>query len=150
MNLSQPFWNFHICCNFRAKFVTTKSETNVCTTYSIMRTGLCGTKCLRFCDIFSRQISYPSCKLKIPLRIKVFNWYLHRGVILTKDDLSKHNWHGSTKCVFCHQHETIKHLFFQCHFARSIWSVIQVALTLYPSQSNTNILRIGSMVSIKV
>jgi hypothetical protein len=47
------------------------------------------------------------------------------GVILTKDNRIKRNWLGSKKCVFCTQNETIKHLFFQCSFARSIWSVIQ-------------------------
>jgi hypothetical protein len=41
-------------------------------------------------------------KLKIPLRIKVFGWYLCKGVVLTKDNLAKRNWHGSKKCVFCH------------------------------------------------
>jgi hypothetical protein len=59
-------------------------------------------------------------KMKIPLKTKVFAWYLRRGVILTKDNLAKRNWHGCTKCVFCHEEETIKHLFFQCQFARSI------------------------------
>jgi hypothetical protein len=28
-------------------------------------------------------------KLKIPLQIKVFGWYLHQGVVLTKDNLVK-------------------------------------------------------------
>jgi hypothetical protein len=46
---------------------------------------------------------------------------------------------GSKKCVFCHQDKTIKHLFFQCRFARSIWSVIQVASTMFPPCSITNI-----------
>jgi hypothetical protein len=78
-------------------------------------------------------------KMKIPLKIKNFGWYLRRGVILTKDNLVKRNWHGSTRCVFCQQDETIKHLFFQCHFARSIWSVIQVASTLYPPTSVANV-----------
>jgi hypothetical protein len=78
-------------------------------------------------------------KLKIQLRIKVFGWYLRKGVVLTKDNLATWNWHGSKKCVFCHHDETIKHLFFQCCFARSIWSVIQVALTLFPPCSITNI-----------
>jgi hypothetical protein len=41
-------------------------------------------------------------KLKIPLRIKVFGWYLRKGVILTKDNLAKRNWIGSRSCVFCH------------------------------------------------
>jgi hypothetical protein len=39
-------------------------------------------------------------KMKIPLKIKIFGWYLRRGVILTKDNLVKRNWHGSTRCVF--------------------------------------------------
>jgi hypothetical protein len=78
-------------------------------------------------------------KLKIPLRIKVFGWYLRKTVVLTKDNLAKRNWHGSIKCVFCHQDEKIKHLLFQCRFARSIWSVIQVASTLFPPCSITNI-----------
>jgi hypothetical protein len=30
-------------------------------------------------------------KLKIPLRIKVFRWYLRKGVILMKDNLAKQN-----------------------------------------------------------
>jgi hypothetical protein len=78
-------------------------------------------------------------KLKIPLRIKVFGWYLRKGVILTKDNLTRRNWHESKKYVFCHQAKTIKHLFFQCRFARSIWSVIQVASTLFSPCSITNI-----------
>jgi hypothetical protein len=59
-------------------------------------------------------------------------WYFCRGVILTKDNLAKWNWHGSSRCVFYHHGETSKHLFFQYRFARSIWSAIQVAFSLYP------------------
>jgi hypothetical protein len=78
-------------------------------------------------------------KMKIPLKTKVFAWYLRRGVILTKDNLAKRNWHGCTKCVFCHENETIKHLFFSCRIARSIWSIIQIGSTLYPPRSVANI-----------
>jgi hypothetical protein len=39
-------------------------------------------------------------KLKLPLRIKVFGWYLRKGVILTKDNIIKQYWNGSTTCVF--------------------------------------------------
>jgi hypothetical protein len=60
-------------------------------------------------------------------------------VILTKDNLIKQNWYGSKTCVFCSHYETIKHLFFQCNFARSIWSIIQAASDLYPPTSITNI-----------
>jgi hypothetical protein len=28
-------------------------------------------------------------KLKLPLRIKIFGWYLRKGVVLTKDNLAK-------------------------------------------------------------
>jgi hypothetical protein len=77
--------------------------------------------------------------MKITLKTKIFGWYLRRGVILTKDNLVKRNWHGSTQCVFCHQDETINHLFFHCRFARSIWSLIQVASSLYPPTCVPNI-----------
>jgi hypothetical protein len=78
-------------------------------------------------------------KLKIPLRIKVFGWYLRKEVVLMKDNLAKRNWHGSKKYVFFHQDKTIKHLFFQCLLARSIWPAIQIASTLFPPCSITNI-----------
>jgi hypothetical protein len=78
-------------------------------------------------------------KMRIPLKTKIFSWYLRRGVILTKDNLARRNWQGNMKCCFCHHDETIKHLFFECHFARSIWSTIQIASTLYPPSSVSNI-----------
>ena len=81
----------------------------------------------------------PIWKMRIPLKTKIFAWYLRRGVILTKDNLAKRNWNGCKKCVFCHHDETIKHLFFQCQFARSIWSIIQIGSTLYPPRSIANI-----------
>jgi hypothetical protein len=78
-------------------------------------------------------------KMKIPLKNKIFAWYLRRGVILTKDNLIKRNWHGNKTCVFCSQDETIKHLFFHCNFAHSIWSIIQVVSGLYTPTSIANI-----------
>jgi hypothetical protein len=87
-------------------------------------------------------------KMKIPLKNKIFGWYLRRGVILTKDNLVERNMHGSRQCVFCHQDETIKHLFFHCPFAKSIWSIIQIASSLYPPTSVANIFGIGFMVLI--
>ena len=75
----------------------------------------------------------------MPLKVKIFMWYLRRGVVLTKDNLARRNWKGSKKCSFCTHDETIKHLFFQCKFARSTWSVIQIASNLYPPTSVTNI-----------
>jgi hypothetical protein len=77
--------------------------------------------------------------MKIPLKTKVFVWFHRRGVILIKDNLVKHNWQEYKMCVFWHRDETIKHLFFQCKFTRSIWSAIQIDSTLYPPCSIANI-----------
>jgi hypothetical protein len=38
--------------------------------------------------------------MKIPLKIKIFMWYLKRGVILTKDNLARRNWNGNKACCF--------------------------------------------------
>ncbi|WVZ53316.1 LOW QUALITY PROTEIN: hypothetical protein U9M48_004280, partial [Paspalum notatum var. saurae] len=69
-------------------------------------------------------------KIKAPLKVKIFLWYLRKGAILTKDNLAKRNWQGDKSCVFCHNEETIGHLFFECRFARSVWSFVQYASNL--------------------
>jgi hypothetical protein len=33
--------------------------------------------------------------LKVPLKIKIFVWYLYKGVTLTKDNLARKNWRGT-------------------------------------------------------
>jgi hypothetical protein len=69
-------------------------------------------------------------KLKVPLKIKIFLLYLRRGVILTKDNLVKHNWQGSKQCCFCHEDETIQHRFFECRLARMVWAVVHASCGL--------------------
>ena len=49
--------------------------------------------------------------MKVPLKIKIFLWFLKKGVILTKNNLAKRNWNGG-KAYFCSTPETIQHLFF--------------------------------------
>jgi hypothetical protein len=63
-------------------------------------------------------------KLRIPLKIKIFLWYLKKGVILTKDNLAKRRWKGSLLCSFCNSKESIQHLFLDCVFARYIWTTL--------------------------
>ena len=41
---------------------------------------------------------------------------------MTKDNLIKRNWKGSTKCCFYSLEESIQHLFFECHVARFVWN----------------------------
>lgn len=65
-------------------------------------------------------------KIKMPLKIKVFLWYIQNGVILTRDNLHKRNWKGCKSCVFCDTNETINHLFFQCPFAKFLWRLIEL------------------------
>ena len=50
--------------------------------------------------------------LKAPLRIKIFMWFVHKQVILTKDNLSKKGWKGAKHCEFCDSIEKVDHFFF--------------------------------------
>ena len=79
-------------------------------------------------------------KLKIPLKIKIFLWYLQKGVILTKDNLLKRNWKGGSKCCFCSEDETIQHLFFDCHVAKFVWSAVFFAFGVKALASVSNML----------
>lgn len=78
-------------------------------------------------------------KLKAPLKLKIFMWLLWRGVVLTKDNLAKHNWQGSKIYDMGHKNETIKHLFFECRFARAVWSIIYAASGLSQPHCMPNI-----------
>jgi len=64
-------------------------------------------------------------KLKMPLKLKIFLWYLKRGVVLTKVNLARYNWKGNKQCCFCSSDETIQHLFFDCHIAKFLWRAVQ-------------------------
>ena len=79
-------------------------------------------------------------KIKVPLKIKIFLWYLQKGVLLTKDNLRRKKWKGSQKCSYCNCNDTIKHLFFDCQHAKVIWRTVQVATGLTPPRSVTHML----------
>jgi hypothetical protein len=40
-------------------------------------------------------------KLKLPLKVKIFIWYLIKGVALTKDNLAKRQCNESLKSYYC-------------------------------------------------
>jgi hypothetical protein len=46
-------------------------------------------------------------KAKLPLKIKIFLWYLKGGAILIKDNLLKRRWKGDFKCNLCGLEENI-------------------------------------------
>jgi len=77
-------------------------------------------------------------KLKLPLKIKIFLRYIRRGIILTKDNLAKRNWQGNQQCCFCHENETIQHLFLDCSFARMAWATVYMAWGLRQPTSISN------------
>jgi hypothetical protein len=67
--------------------------------------------------------------------IKVFMWFLHRKVILTKDNLARRNWNGDESCCFCDNKESIQHLFFECPLAKIIWRIIHMTFGLAPPKN---------------
>jgi hypothetical protein len=69
-------------------------------------------------------------KTKLPQKIKVFLWLVVRNKILTKDNLKKRSWKGSSECCFCGGLKSIDHLFFKCSIARFVWRVVQIVLNL--------------------
>ena len=77
-------------------------------------------------------------KLKVPLKIKIFMWFLNRKVILTKDNLAKRNWTGDKHCVFCQSNETVEHLFISCTFAQDVWRLIHFTFNISPPTSIAN------------
>jgi hypothetical protein len=91
----------------------------------------------------------PLWKMKIPLKIKILLWYLGKGVTLTKDNLSKRKWKGSNKCSFCNNDETIQHLFFNCHVARAVWQIVNIATGIPKLNSIRHILA-GWITAIRV
>lgn len=50
------------------------------------------------CDVL--DINKGLWKIKAPLKVKIFLWYLCHRVVLTRDNLAKRNWHDSKIIAF--------------------------------------------------
>jgi hypothetical protein len=53
-------------------------------------------------DLMNSHNHFPSkylWKLKLPLKIKIFMWFLNRKVLLTKDNLIKRQWKDARNVV---------------------------------------------------
>jgi hypothetical protein len=81
------------------------------------------------------RVSQDIWQTKLPMKIKIFMWYLKRGVTLTKDNLARRNWHGDKSCGFCHLSESIQHLFFDCYYAKFLWRSIHLLFGIPPPLS---------------
>jgi hypothetical protein len=77
-------------------------------------------------------------KLKLPLKIKIFMWFLRGKVLLTKDNLIKRKWKGCSKYCFYDSVKTVQHLFISCPFARIIWRMIYFTYNIPPTSNITN------------
>jgi hypothetical protein len=78
-------------------------------------------------------------KIKVPLKIRIFMWFLYKKVLLTKYNLAKRRWKGCTKCIFCGSNETIDHLFITCAFFRFIWRAVHFTYNVPPPSIVTNL-----------
>ena len=62
--------------------------------WTLTRSGIFTVKSM-YIDVINVS-SIPTSKnvwdVKVPLKIKVFMWFVHKQVILTKDNLLKRNW----------------------------------------------------------
>uniref|UniRef100_A0A453F5M7 Reverse transcriptase zinc-binding domain-containing protein n=2 Tax=Aegilops tauschii subsp. strangulata TaxID=200361 RepID=A0A453F5M7_AEGTS len=79
---------------------------------------------------FSRSLHIR--KVKVPLRIKIFMWFIHKQVILPKDNLIKRRWVGSSRCYFCDHDKIIQHIFLECPLAKLLWRTIDIAFNINP------------------
>eukprot|EP00253_Pinus_taeda_P008374 PITA_08374 len=58
-------------------------------------------------------------------KVKLFNWTLLHGKILTAENLRKKGIHGPSICCMCREaEESSSHLFIECPFARTCWNLI--------------------------
>lgn len=95
-------------------------------------------KAIIYRDIVPRKEVFQ--KLRVPLKIKIFLWYLRKGVILIKDNLAKRGWVGNTTGCFCNSSETIQHLFFDCHLARFVWNALFITFGIQPPTNVASLL----------
>jgi hypothetical protein len=78
-------------------------------------------------------------KMKVPLKIRIFIWFLHKKVSLTKVNLKKRSWTGCSKCAYYDGEETIEHLFIRCPFAKMVWQVVHFTFNIPPPTNIKNL-----------
>ena len=63
-------------------------------------------------------------------KTKIFQLFIKRRIVLTKDNLSKRNLSGDKSCMFCSRHETVQHPFLECLYDTFLWWAIHLVLGL--------------------
>lgn len=59
-------------------------------------------------------------------------WFVHKGVVLTKDNLMKRSWRDRSNCCYSDQHETIRHLFLDCPLVKLLWRAVHITFNVIP------------------
>jgi hypothetical protein len=78
------------------------------------------------------RVSQDIWQRKLPMKIKIFMWYLKREVILTKDNLARRNWTGDKSRCLCHFSESIQHLFLIASMPSFCGALYTYFLEFYP------------------
>ena len=73
----------------------------------------------------------PRMKIKMPLKIKVFIWFVHKGAILSKDNLAKHSREGNKRFLVISMKQ-IEHFSIKCPLSKLLWRTIHVAFNVIP------------------
>jgi len=74
-------------------------------------------------------------RVKIPLKIIFFLWQVFNNKLQVAQNLVKKKWKGDVNCFLCGEVESVDHVFFTCHLATLIWSMIREVFNLerYPN-----------------
>ncbi|XP_021593063.1 uncharacterized protein LOC110600514 [Manihot esculenta] len=67
--------------------------------------------------------------LDVPPKVQDFIWRLFRGVLPTRDNLTRRGVDVPLGCLFCDANESIDHLFFSCPMVGEVWRLVGVALS---------------------
>lgn len=62
--------------------------------------------------------------------MQFFLWLLPKNKILTRDNVGKRKEVEDKTCLFCCEHESVNHLFFECVVAKQIWLHISEVLNI--------------------
>lgn len=73
-------------------------------------------------DLFNwiRDVWATECSPKM----KVFTWSIIQRALPLGENLQSRGIHAQAKCIRCNELETAKHIFFDCPFAKEVWSLI--------------------------
>lgn len=70
-------------------------------------------------------------KTSISEKMEVFFWLATKNKLHIGEMLARKDWNVSSGCYFCGANlESINYLFFHCYFARSLYRIIKLQLSL--------------------